>query len=236
MEILPQIKRLGLEILDLVFPISCLVCGQEGSYLCGICFHKLPRLEKQKCIVCAKPSPFGKTHPNCVSRNTVDGMICALSYKDPRAKKIIETFKYNFVSDLSQPLARMIVETIDVQGLPGYFKNFAVIPVPLHQRRHNWRGFNQAELLSVELSKQLGSELDAGFVTRNKFTKPQTRLTAEERKTNIEHAFTITDEAADKKFLLVDDVVTSGSTANEIAKLLKQNKASEIWVASIAHG
>lgn len=236
MSYIENFKRLGRGILDLVFPISCLVCGRDGEFLCSDCLAKLPRLEKQKCIVCTKPSPFGKTHPDCVTRNTVDGMICAASYQDKNTKKIIETFKYNFVSDLSKPLAQMITETVISQNLLEYFQEFILVPVPLHKKRLNWRGFNQAVLLAMELSQNLKIPIEDKLAIRDKHTKPQVNLTADERKRNIENAFSVTSEVAGKKILLVDDVVTSGSTANEIAKLLKSNKAAEIWILAFAHG
>ncbi len=229
-------KRLGQNFLDLVFPVSCLVCGTEGVYLCENCLKKLPRLEKQICISCYKPAPFGKTHPDCVTRNTVDGAIAGLSYRDLKVKKIIEVFKYNFVSDLSSPISNAIIEAMDRQGLNDYFKDFIIVSVPLHQRRFNWRGFNQSELLAEELGKKLNVQINNKLITRSKYTEPQIKLTREERKRNMENAFIVHDEIRDKKILLVDDVVTSGSTANEIAKLLKQNKAAEVWIISAAHG
>lgn len=235
MDILDSIKTLGLKALDLVFPVSCVVCGKEGEFLCRNCKNKLTPLPHQLCIVCKKPSAFGKTHADCVTRNTVDGIISALSYTDPKTKKLIGTFKYEFIHDLAPPLARMIADAIFSQGINNYFENFTVIPVPLHKRRLNWRGFNQAELLSKSLSEILGISLDDQLVVRNKFTKPQIELSAHERKSNIENAFEIKKEST-SKYLLVDDVVTTGSTINELAKILKKNKAAEVWAATIAHG
>src|SRR6185369_14438473 len=104
MDLKTNFKKLGGFITDLVFPISCLVCGADGLYLCENCKPKLPKLEKQLCIACIKPSPFGKTHPECVTRNVVDGVISALTYKNKNVDNIIRTFKYNFVSDLAKPL------------------------------------------------------------------------------------------------------------------------------------
>ncbi len=230
------IKKLGLLGLDLVFPINCLVCGRDGVYLCEKCLTTLARLPNQFCVVCQSPSPFGKTHPECRTKNTVDGAISALPYKDPRVSKIIETFKYNFVSDLAPILSRLMVEAIQAQGLASYFFDFELVPIPLHQRRLNWRGFNQAELLAQELSMQLSIKLESNLVIRSKFTQPQVKLKAEERRKNIDNAFTLTGDAANKKILLVDDVVTSGSTANELAKLFKRAHAAEIWILSAAHG
>jgi competence protein ComFC len=230
------LKKLGNAILDLLFPISCLVCGSDGTYLCEKCFAKLARLEKQECLVCQKSAPYGKTHMDCVSKNTVDGSIAALSYKDRDVFSVIRTFKYNFVSDLARPLSTALIQEIHNQNLSDYFTDFTVVPVPLHSRRQNWRGFNQALLLAEKLADKLSLQVDNKLVTRKKFTQPQTTLKAEDRKRNIENAFTITGDAANKKILLVDDVVTSGSTANELAKLLKQNHAKEVWILTAAHG
>ena len=236
MSISQTFKKLGGAFLDLVFPISCLVCGKDGSYLCDNCRIKLPKLENQQCLVCQKPAPFGKTHPYCVTRNSVDGALAALAHKDKNVHEIIRVFKYNFVSSLAKPLSSLIVQTIHDQGLENYFQNFIIVPVPLHSRRFNWRGFNQASLLSLSLAEKLMIPMDENMIQRKKFTKPQVKLNAEDRRRNIENAFILTGDAAGKKILLVDDVVTSGSTANEIAKLLKHAKAAEVWIATAAHG
>ena len=87
-QLLTTVKEFGRGILDLVFPVSCLVCGRDGTYLCESCLAKLPRLDKQLCIVCHKPSPYGKTHPDCVSRNTVDGAVAGLNYKNKHVQKL----------------------------------------------------------------------------------------------------------------------------------------------------
>ncbi|MBX4205199.1 MAG: ComF family protein [Candidatus Doudnabacteria bacterium] len=235
MKFIPYIKTLGRLAADLVFPISCIICGQGEKFLCESCQAKLTRLDKQLCVVCKKPAAYGKTHSTCVTRNTLDGIISALSYTDKRTKKLIGTFKYQFISDLAAPMSHMIVEEITKQGITGYFAEFTIIPVPLHKRRLNWRGFNQAELLAEALGKNLNIPVDKTLVTRAKFTTPQIELKAEQRKTNIENAFE-TKNTTVGRYLLVDDVVTTGSTLNEIAKLLKKHGATEVWAATSAHG
>jgi ComF family protein len=232
-----KLKRLGGLITDLVFPVSCLVCGADQTYLCDACLAKLPRLEKQKCLVCQKPAPFGKTHPDCVTKNSVDGAIAGLYYKDRRVNEIIRVFKYKFVSELGHQLSFAIVEAMERQGLSGYFQDFVVVPVPLHRRRQNWRGFNQSHLLAKALAEKLAIDLMDDVIVRSKNTKPQANLkAADARKSNIEGAFVLNGTVAGKKILLVDDLVTSGSTANEMAKILKRGKASEVWIISAAHG
>ncbi len=235
MNFLSTLKSLGGQITDLVFPVYCLGCGmEEKTYLCENCPPKLVKLEKQLCIRCQKAAPFGKTHPECGSRNTVDGIISALRYSDATVKKIIEVFKYNFVSELSRPLSYLLREEIKKQGLEDYFKEFVIVPIPLHTRRFNWRGFNQAQLLARQISTLLEIPVDS-LAVRSRFTKPQTELKKEQRYLNIQDAFGLT-KSVSEKYLLVDDVVTTGSTLNELAKLLKKSGASEVWALTVAHG
>ncbi len=185
---------------------------------------------------CQQISPFGKTHPLCLTKNVVDGAVASLAYKDKNVERIIETFKYNFVSDLAQPLAELMLEAVHKQNLSDYFQEFTIIPVPLHPRRYNWRGFNQAELLITALTDQLQIPADPKLVTRSKFTKPQIKLSADERKKNLDNAFSVIGNPINKKILIVDDVVTSGSTVNEMSKILKRAGAAEVWALSVAHG
>lgn len=236
MEIISSIQRLGQYVLDLVFPVSCLVCGQDNTFLCVQCQAKLPRLTEQQCLVCQTPSPFGKTHANCGTRVSIDGAIAGLTYQDRNVQKIIEVFKYNFVSDLSILLSNFMIEGINNQRLSDYFQDFTVVAVPLHIRRFHWRGFNQAQLLADKLAVSLNLHTDENLVRRQKSTQPQTKLTAQQRKQNMDNAFSIVGDVINKKILLVDDVVTSGSTANELAKILKRAGAEEVWLATVAHG
>ncbi|MDP4000728.1 MAG: ComF family protein [bacterium] len=231
------IRILSRFIFDLVFPIGCLNCNKEGVHFCSDCQTKLKKIDKQKCLVCRSPSPFGKTHPGCASRNKIDGVVSALSYQDALVKKIIAVFKYKFIEQLSQILAESLADQISQQGLTEYFHDFVLVPVPLHKRRLNWRGFNQSELLADSLTKILNLKLSKNMVTRQKHTIPQTKLSANEREKNLTDAFGGGLESpAGKKILLVDDVVTTGATLNELAKLLKKMKATEVWAITVGHG
>ncbi|MGE5392136.1 MAG: ComF family protein [Candidatus Saccharibacteria bacterium] len=226
-------RTLGRAALDLVFPVSCLGCGMEGSYLCAACLAKLPRESRQVCIRCQQPSPFGKTHPDCRSRNFADGLISCLPYPNPLVKKTIETFKYHFVDALAENLSKFMAEEFENQNLSAFFGGFLLVPVPLHKRRQVWRGFNQAELLSESLSRILNIGVEKNLLTRVRHTKPQVTLNARERTENMREAFSV-NGIAPGKYLIIDDVVTSGSTINEISKALKRAGASEVWAATVA--
>jgi competence protein ComFC len=236
MELVKYLKTLSINIADIIFPISCLICGRDGKFLCETCETKIEKIQNQLCIVCQKPAPFGKTHPNCASKNKLDGIISALPYRDPKVAKLIETFKYKFIDALNPHFSKFVQEAIINQGLKDYFSDFTLIPVPLHKRRFNWRGFNQAELIGKQISQDLNIHLDNQLVTRVKFTIPQTQLKKEKRFLNIQNAFSISNPNIKNKYLIVDDVVTTGATLNEIAKLLKKSGAQEVWAITIAHG
>lgn len=229
-----NLKTLGSHAVDLVFPIYCLLCEKEGEYLCASCALKIEPLKIQYCISCHKPTPFGKTHPGCITKNVLDGIVSALPYSNHDVKDLIKIFKYKFISSLGKNLSLQLTKTINEQGLKPYFEEFMVVPVPLHYRRFSWRGFNQSLILAENLSKELNLSLDNEIIKRQKHTKPQTTLKGEERKINIQDAFMVTAPVIGKKFLIVDDVVTTGSTLNEIAKLLKKEKASEVWAVTLA--
>ena len=235
MKLIENFKKLGLGIAELIFPIYCLVCGIDGKFLCENCFQTLERLPNQLCISCQKPVPFGKTHPDCSSKNKLDGIISALPYSNPKVANLIETYKYKFINELSPDFSNFILEAVTNQGLTGYFQDFIIMPVPLHKRRFAWRGFNQAELLARQLSKDLSIPADSDLVKRIKFTTPQTTLKKEKRLENIQNAFGVTKPVSGK-YLLVDDVVTTGATLNEIAKQLKKSGATEVWAVTVAHG
>ena len=236
MQLTRHIKTLGRHIADLVFPVYCLSCGIEGKFVCDGCIPRLARLDRQICIVCQTPAPFGKTHPQCVSANKLDGIISALPYRNPQIANLIETFKYKFIDDLSPILSKFLIDEIENQNLNGYFSGFTLIPIPLHPRRYSWRGFNQAELIAQSLSKDLEIPVNKELVKRIKFTQPQVKLERSARQENMKDAFGLTQAQTAGKYLLVDDVVTTGATLNEIAKLLKRSGASEVWALTVAHG
>lgn len=234
MNFIKQLKALGRYTTDLVFPIYCLICNQEGEYLCASCALKIEPLKIQYCISCHKPTPFGKTHPGCVTKNVLDGIVSALPYSNNDVSDLIKIFKYKFISSLGKNLSLQLIKTINEQGLNSYFEEFILVPVPLHHRRFSWRGFNQSYILAQNLAEELNLSLGDKIIKRQKHTKPQTTLKGEERKINIQNAFMITAPVMGKKILIVDDVVTTGSTLNEIAKLLKKGEACEVWAITLA--
>ena len=168
----------------------------------------------------------------------MDALLSATEYQ--AISKLVHLFKYNFVFELGVPLGKLITRSIlqNNLALPDL-----IIPVPIHQRKLKWRGFNQAELLAKTISQNLtpGIEIpvDANLLYRKKHTQAQMKIKSyKERLANLTNAFALEKEASEiisgKKILLVDDIATTGATLLECAKVLKSAGAKEVIGTIIA--
>lgn len=226
---------------QLLYPKRCVRCGKSGDYICDSCFAGIVFLEYQLCGVCQKGSIDGLTHPRCRTKYGIDGIISAISYKGI-VKKLLYKFKYSpYLSDMRGILGKLLYEGITQQEA---FINFIskpsiyITPVPLHPTRERKRGYNQAELLSKELSSHLKIPVEKVLI-RKKQTKPQFDLKKEERTKNIVGAFELSKEFLGKmkgsRIILIDDIATTGSTLRECAKVLKKNGAEKVLGITLAH-
>lgn len=224
--------------MDLLFPISCLGCGKENFWICDNCLNNIPLNQK---FIFPQAEDFFNSIPSCrnnVSSN-LDGALIASSYENILLNKAIKTFKYNFIFGLSNPLGKILINFLNQFDFKNKsLENFLLIPVPLHQKRLIWRGFNQSELLAKKVGNFFGIEVNSEILERSKNTLPQTELNEKERKLNIKNIFVCLDKNAikNKKIILIDDVFTTGSTLNEAAKTLKKSGAKEVWGLVLARG
>jgi len=222
-----------MDLLDLVFPKRCVSCGVFGKYICNRCFKKIEFVEKPVCPICQRQAIGGKTHPRCAGKFRLDGLVVVCKYKGP-IKLAIKKVKYKWIYDIEKVLVDLLASQIWKFDLP---QQSILVPVPLHKKRKNWRGFNQAEILAKTLSRKF----DVGYsaiLFRNRETKTQVGLSREERKKNIKGAFSLSQGANvnGRDFLLVDDVYTSGATIREAAKVLKSSGARNVWAMAVALG
>ena len=222
-------------VAKIVFPsdFKCLCCDNDvykGVDFCDKCKKSLPFNNGNICEVCgAKISGVGK----CVICGTKKFFEIARApfLYDGIIKKLIYNFKYNNAKYLFKPLSKYMVEC--------YIKNKMnadlIIPIPLHFKKLKQRGYNQSELLSIEISKILNIPV-LNALSRIRDTSTQTNLTFKERKENMKRAFKINDSAIKgKNVLLVDDVYTSGATIKEACKVLNSASVNKIYVLTLAH-
>ena len=255
-------------ILDLLFPIQCLECGEEFEnleprerWICKECLEKIETRKEQVCPVCEKSSEEGKTHRKCEKETSLDGLWVAVEYKT--VSDAIHKFKFNFIKDISFPLSEIISKSVlEVQEFSDFhdllLENFSqesgeeeiyteeiknkkvetiLVPVPLHQKRYKWRGFNQALLLSEYIANKFNLPVCANLIIRQRNTKPQTKIKSmKERRKNIKGAFFCPQESlvGNKNIIIVDDVCTTLATLNECAIELKKAGAKEVWGLAVA--
>jgi ComF family protein len=183
-------------------------------------------------------TPDGRTCQSCKRESPLSAFVPATSYHEFCVSKAIHLFKYRFVQDLSTPLAELLTLALQKTELPI---PELIIPIPLHQRRLRWRGFNQAALLAEYVSKNLllADEIkySQNILIRSRYTYPQMKIKDfQGRSKNISGAFFVADKNAikNKNILLIDDVATTGSTIFECASVLKAAGAGEIYATVIA--
>jgi competence protein ComFC len=246
------IKDIQTFVLDTVFPRTCILCGAGDTVLCGICLAVCKKVDYQMCVICQKPSLGGITHSSCKSPFAPDGILSVFNYHDDHISQAIIYGKYKFIPEIYTSLGSFLGAWIAREQLTEYFKDFVITPLPLSKSRKRWRGFNQAEILTEELSQTLGIPV-VHALTRTRSTKTQKDLNKDSRQKNIEGAFSLTSKSTppwyhrfiktkpqvppdikQTNIILVDDVVTTGSTLKEAVKVLKRNAAGKVWCITIA--
>ncbi len=228
-------QKLKENALDLLFPKFCLSCGAEGAFLCSKCGETL-YARGGSCFACGKRDIAGKTCNSCRKKTAVRRFYAPFSYKNQVVRDLLHAYKYNRVRELSGPLADFLYSAM-VRADFKTKKEMVFIPVPLHKRRRNERGFNQAELLALALGEKFGVPVLTHSLLRARYTRTQIELRDDnERRANIAGAFRVISQAAvaKKVIVLIDDVVTSGATLNEAALVLKAAGARSVWAAAVA--
>lgn len=194
------------------------------------------------CTVCQRQAVGGLTHPVCRTKYGIDGVFPSLVYKGI-VKKLIYVFKYPpYLTDLQSQLIALLYEgIIQKEQFVSLLQGESIlVPIPLHASKFRKRGYNQARLLAEGLAKKCTIPV-VDCLKRVKNTKTQVGLSKEERKGNITDAFALTFDVADltqvtQHVFLVDDVVTSGATLREAAKVLKKVGFKHVWGITLAHG
>lgn len=208
---------------------DCYFCGGPSpTPLCAPCTAALPRLPDALCPSCALPQPQGALCGRCISdKPHYDATAAALAYGYP-LDAAIQAFKYQSRLGLTRTLADLMREAIDAQPGPVDL----VIATPLSTPRLAERGYNQAWELASALAKRRGLKHDALAVTRIKHAPPQAELPWKERAKNIRGAYAASRRFDGLHVAVVDDVMTTGSTLNELAKTLKKAGAARVsnWV------
>src|SRR3989338_55579 len=171
---------------DLFFPKRCINCRKFGDYVCRGCLGAISIKKTFECIGCKRNTPFGQTCFICAKINSIDQLLIVADYKDSLVEKTLKFFKYKFISDLERPLSVLMKKYLKWLTLDKKFNVFEqgplLIPVPLHPRRLNWRGFNQSELLAKNIADTFQMEMATDIIERVGNAVPQADIKEKEEK------------------------------------------------------
>jgi ComF family protein len=232
------LKKIWQNILDYVFPVACFGCGvEEEDYLCSSCFNKIIYLADFPCLLCNSGNyPLGIC-PVCSKESAIDRIFVATSYNENIVGRLVEELKYNYLESTVAGLAKIVDHAITQKKTQDIFTKIVFVPIPLHRKRFADRGFNQSELLARALAIKYNSEVSVDLLKRTKSTNQQAKLNRQQRIENVNDAFCLNlDATVPEKVILVDDVLTTGTTFREATKKLKAGGVREVICLAICHG
>ncbi|MGN0342923.1 MAG: double zinc ribbon domain-containing protein [Roseburia sp.] len=227
-------------LLDILFPRRCPLCDQVipmDRLICEPCSGKLPYLREPLCKKCGKSLSDDRTEycRDCSRKaHSFRAGRAVFSYEG-RMRESLYRFKYanrrEYGAFYGEQAAILYGSWIKRCGVE------AVIPVPLHRKRRQKRGYNQAEIFARELADRVGLPVRTDLVSRVVNTRPQKELDVEQRRKNLKKAFTINRSIVQlRKVLLVDDIYTTGSTVDAVTQVLRDAGVEEIYVLCISIG
>ncbi|ACH40763.1 amidophosphoribosyltransferase, putative [Citrifermentans bemidjiense Bem] len=231
-------------LLDLFFPPLCHVCRafipEAGElFICADCLDKVTFLTTPLCTICGAPFATDKgsnhtcgaclLHPpfhTCRSALILEGAV----------QQLIHRFKYGGRVQLALPLGLLAASALTdfcAEAAPDL-----IVPVPLHKKRLRQRGYNQSQLIAQVLAKKLKLPVEVGNLRRLRWTEPQTTLDATKRVVNVKGAFVVREarRLEGKRVLLVDDVLTTGSTMRACVDALLRAEVSAVAAVTVARG
>lgn len=230
-ELLERVNFSTNAILDFFFPSFCASCQTKlistERFVCPLCFSKI-----KKATIDRIEREFQRKF---LCDNLISGLNASFVFeKERELQHILHALKYNGKFLLGKYLGEIVSnETINI--LKSWNPNL-ILPIPLHPLKKAERGYNQSDFICKGLSKALNIQYRTNIIKRSRFTHSQTTMTLEERKQNVNEAFKQKKKRAitGKRILLVDDVITTGATITECAKVLLENGADKIYAFSIA--
>jgi ComF family protein len=235
--------------LDVLFPAHCVSCAvslpeQTNTALCRVCAEKVRWFGEDHCRRCGDAvgrgsglvldCPSCRTHPPAY----VHAACSVAGYAAGPLRDLILSLKFGRQTHLARTIGELIAQRIKETGLLD--GNAALVPAPLTKSSFSSRGFNQAEEIALCVSRKIGIPVETRLLKKVRSTPPQATLGTEQRRKNLKDAFACNKKVAlrykDKRVILIDDVITTGSTISECARTLRAAGIGEVRAASLARG
>jgi len=224
------LSSLGKSILSLLFPPYCLVCNSlleaNERLICESCWHDLPEINEDRDLLIEIQSKF--------ANEVYFSKVIAIWEFSPTVQTAIHHLKYRNFRLLANRMGIVIAERLNLLNLS--IDDTILIPVPLHKTRIRERGYNQSALLCHAIASETGFFYHDHILKRIRYTQSQTKLNVSERLKNVQNAFKVVfpPKIQNKIVILVDDVITTGATANECAGELMRAGAETVYLCSAA--
>jgi len=219
-----------------LFPSRCILCQKtlnQAIEICPDCYRSLPHNESC-CPACALPLPDELRNAvicgRCVRQAPAFDYAYSLFRYESSVIGLVHQLKFGERISHARSIGEMLYSTLCQSGESPD----CLLPVPLHDSRLRQRGFNQSLEISRVIAKKSGIAVEYDAVVRHRSTSAQTGLDAKQRKKNIKGAFSVINKLDYEHVLIVDDVMTTGATVNELARLLKKNGVMRVGVMTIA--
>jgi ComF family protein len=227
------LKSLTIPFLDFIYPPICLTCEERLEHadekICDPCRTQLKILDETFPVWNELRMKFSE------SGSIDDFTSCYIFEKDGRLQDAVHALKYQGMHSVGTILGRDVGSKI--AGHPAHSKADYIVAVPLHKLKRRERGYNQAEYIGNGISEITGIPTHHMMLQRTRYTETQTQLDIHQRKGNVSNAFALNPKCAQlvpgKSFILVDDIITTGSTISECARILKKHGAIKVYAASV---
>lgn len=221
-------------VADVLLPPACAACDEvlpAAGAFCEACAQEVLPLPAVHCGRCAEPGRFPEGRCERCRAGVPWDVAWAPFEHEGALARAIHRFKYEDRADLSRPLGELLAATAAgaLAAMPG-----VLVPLPLHEGRFRERRYDQAALLAGTVATRLGRASEPSWLTRRKPTRRQVGLSELERELNVRGAFEASPAVAGREVVLVDDVLTTGATAREAARVLREAGAAGVFVLTLA--
>lgn len=230
---LQQIARsLITPLREFVYPPVCLACESvlldTVSCICSTCWNDIRRVHRDD-------ASYGEMRQRLLADGSLADLASAFYFeKEGRLQTLVHRLKYDEMPIIGEELGKHLASSL--AALLPALPHVCLLPVPLHRAKERERGYNQSLAIARGIHAVTGLPVRPDILRRHKNTASQTHLNRDERRANVRDAFVVRDPAAvcDHAIMLVDDVITTGATMLECARVLKAQRASAVYAASVA--
>lgn len=223
-------------IFDFIAPKKCYSCKKEWHFICKECFSSFYDFE-EKCYVCKKFSKNFEVHENCKSEKKIfyDKILVLKHYKNPKIQKLIKDGKFYWKVEILEEFSYFMYEKFLENEKIENLEEYLIISIPSYFLRKWKRWYNSSEILAKSFANFSKINYEKNILKKVKQTKQQSKLNRKERLENLKNSFIINEifleKIKNKKILIIDDVISTWSTLNEVSFILKQNSVEKIiWI------